>query len=108
MIFQLQSNQQYGGIACDNFDFDLAPFVDMSFRTNLAVELNRYAEYSEDRAYKDYAGCPADPDVIKNIVKLLADVSMNTPEHLLYLRFKPSLVKNAIAVTDNQTHQSAR
>lgn len=106
VIFQLQSNQQYGGIACDNFDFDLAPFVDMSFRTNLAVELNRYAEYSEDRAYKDYAGCPADPDVIKNIVKLLADVSMNTPEHLLYLRFKPSLVKNAIAVTDNQTHQA--
>ena len=106
VIFQLQSNQQYGGIACDNFDFDLAPFVDMSFRTNLAVELNRYAEYSEDRAYKDYAGCPADPDVIKNIVKLLSDVSMNTPEHLLYLRFKPSLVKNAIAVTDNQTHQA--
>jgi ribonucleoside-triphosphate reductase len=106
VIFQLQSNQQYGGIACDNFDFDLAPFVDMSFRTNLAVELNRYAEYSEDRAYKDYAGCPADPDVIKNIVKLLDDVSMNTPEHLLYLRFKPSLVKNAIAVTDNQTHQA--
>ena len=31
---------------------------------------------------------------------------MNTPEHLLYLRFKPSLVKNAIAVTDNQTHQA--
>lgn len=106
VIFQLQSNQQFGGIACDNFDFDMAPFVDMSFRTNLAVELNRYAEYSEDRAYKDYAGCPADPHVIKNIVKLLGGVSMNTPEHLLYLRFKPSLVKNAIAVTDEQTHQA--
>ncbi|MBR2306038.1 MAG: hypothetical protein IKA48_02400 [Fibrobacter sp.] len=106
VILQLQSNQQFGGIACDNFDFDMAPYVDMSFRTNLAIELNRYAEYSEDRAYKDYAGCPADPDVIKNIVKLLGDVSMNTPEHLLYLRFKPSLVKNAIAVTDNQTHQA--
>lgn len=106
VIFQLQSNQQYGGIACDNFDFDLAPFVDMSFRTNLAIELNRYAEYSGDRAYQEYAGCPADPDVIKNIAKRLENVSMNTPEHLLYLRFIPSLVKNAIAVTDNQTHQA--
>lgn len=106
VIFQLQSNQQYGGIACDNFDFDMAPFVDMSFRTNLAVELNRYAEYSDDHAYKQYAGCPGDPEVIKRITKTLADVSMNTPAHILYLRFKPSLVDNAICVTDNQTHQA--
>ena len=106
VIFQLQSNQQFGGIACDNFDFDLAPFVDMSFRKNLAVELNRYAEYSGDRAYQAYAGCPAEPGIIKGIVKMLDDVSMNTPEHLLFLRFKPSLVKNAIAVTDDQTHQA--
>jgi len=106
VILQLQSNQQYGGIACDNFDFDMAPFVDMSFRTNLAVELNRYAEYSEDRAYEAYRGCPGEPKVIKGIVKMLSDVSMNMPVTSLYLRFKPSLVDNAIAVTDNQTHQA--
>lgn len=106
VIFQLQSNQQYGGIACDNFDFDLAPFVDMSFRTNLAIELNRYAEYSEDKAYSAYRGCPGEPAVIKGIVKMLGHVSMNMPVQQLYLYFKPSLVDNAISVTDNQTHQA--
>ena len=112
VIFQLQSNQQYGGIACDNFDFDLAPFVDYSFRTNLAVELNRYAEYSRDNGYEAYRGCPADPKVIKGIVKMIGDpttdayVSMNMPRQKLYERFSESLVENAIAVTDNQTHQA--
>ena len=106
VILQLQSNQQYGGIACDNFDFDMAPFVDMSFRTNLAIELNRYAEYSEDKAYSAYRGCPGEPAVIKGIVKMLGHVSMNMPVQQLYLYFKPSLVDNAISVTDNQTHQA--
>lgn len=112
VILQLQSNQQYGGIACDNFDFDMAPYVDMSFRTNLAVELNRYAEYSGDQAYKEYAGCPGDPKVIKRIVGMLSDVeggtyvSMNMTRKCLNKRFKESLVENAIEVTDNQTHQA--
>ena len=112
VILQLQSNQQYGGIACDNFDFDMAPYVDMSFRTNLAVELNRYAEYSGDQAYKEYAGCPGDPKVIKRIVGMLSDaeggtyVSMNMMRKCLNKRFKESLVENAIEVTDNQTHQA--
>jgi len=106
VILQLQSNQQYGGIACDNFDFDLAPFVDMSFRTNLAIELNRYAEYSGQKGYEAYAGCPGDPEVIKGIVKKLNDVSMNMPQPELEERFGKSLVENAISVTDNQTHQA--
>ena len=112
VILQLQSNQQFGGIACDNFDFDMAPYVDMSFRTNLAIELNRYAEYSGQKGYEAYAGCPGDPKVIKGIVKMLdnpdADsyVSMNMMPSKLYARFKKSLVDNAIEVTDNQTHQA--
>lgn len=112
VILQLQSNQQYGGIACDNFDFDMAPYVDMSFRTNLAIELNRYAEYSGQKGYEAYAGCPGDPKVIKGIVKMLDNpdtesyVSMNMMPDKLYARFKKSLVDNAIEVTDNQTHQA--
>ncbi|PWJ42315.1 anaerobic ribonucleoside triphosphate reductase [Sediminitomix flava] len=31
VIFQCQSNQQFGGIASNKFDYDLAPFVAMSF-----------------------------------------------------------------------------
>ena len=112
VIFQLQSNQQYGGIACDNIDFDLAPFVDMSFRTNLAIELNRYAEYSKDPEYQAYSGCPGDPKVIKRIVHMIdtpetvSYVSMNMLRSKLNARFKPSLVENAVSVTDNQTHQA--
>lgn len=106
VILQLQSNQQFGGIACDNFDFDMAPYVDMSFRTNLAIELNRYAEYSGSEAYSAFRGCPGEPSVIKNIVKKLTGVSMNIPASLLYERYNKSLVDNAIAVTDNQTHQA--
>lgn len=106
VILQLQSNQQFGGIACDNFDFDMAPFVDMSFRTNLAIELNRYAEYSGSEAYSAFRGCPGEPKVIKGIVKMLSGVSMNTPADLLYERYAKPLVDNAIAVTDNQTHQA--
>lgn len=48
VILQLQSNQQYGGIADDNLDFDLAPYVDISFRKNLKTELERYIEYTKD------------------------------------------------------------
>ena len=106
VILQLQSNQQYGGIACDNFDFDMAPYVDMSFRTNLAIELNRYAEYSGSEAYAAFRGCPGEPKVIKGIVKMLVGVSMNLPTEQLYERYAKSLVDNAIAVTDNQTHQA--
>lgn len=106
VILQLQSNQQYGGIACDNFDFDMAPYVDMSFRTNLAIELNRYAEYSGSEAYAPFRGCPGEPKVIKGIVKMLVGVSMNLPTEQLYERYAKSLVDNAIAVTDNQTHQA--
>ena len=36
VILQLQSNQQFGGIASANLDFELAPYVDMSFKKNLA------------------------------------------------------------------------
>lgn len=36
VILQLQSNQQFGGIASANLDFELAPYVDMSFKKNLS------------------------------------------------------------------------
>ena len=56
VILQLQSNQQFGGIADDNLDFDLAPFVDRSFRENLAHELNRIANRSTTGEYTEFKG----------------------------------------------------
>lgn len=35
VILQLQSNQQFGGIASANLDFELAPYVNLSFKKNL-------------------------------------------------------------------------
>ena len=92
VILQLQSNQQYGGIADDNLDFDLAPYVDISFRKNLKEELTRYLEYNVE--HEDI-----DLDEVEN-------VSMNWPVEVLYVKFPKICVNNAIQKTDDDTHQA--
>lgn len=92
VILQLQSNQQYGGIADDNLDFDLAPFVDISFRKNLKTELVRYLEYN-----------PEHEDIDLNDIET---VSMNMPVELLYAKFPKVCVDKAIQTTDDDTHQA--
>ena len=94
VILQLQSNQQFGGIADDNIDFDLAPFVDLSFKKNLKTELIRYEEYSGSPA------CAGDMD------KLLATVSMNQPTERLTMLFPKKCVEKALKKTDDDTHQA--
>ena len=96
VILQLQSNQQFGGIADDNIDFDLAPFVDKSFRKNLRSELERYVEYTGERVVK--------PETTIEIE--LNKVSMNQPAQDLYARFPKSCVIRAIQKTDDDTHQA--
>ena len=96
VILQLQSNQQFGGIADDNIDFDLAPFVDKSFRKNLRSELERYVEYTGERVVK--------PET--TIENELNKVSMNQPVQDLYARFPKSCVIRAIQKTDDDTHQA--
>lgn len=92
VILQLQSNQQYGGIADDNLDYDLAPFVDISFKKNLKNELNRYLEYNPDHEDID--------------ISEVDNVSMNWPVEMLYAKFPKICVENAIAITDDDTHQA--
>lgn len=94
VILQLQSNQQYGGIADDNIDFDLAPYVDLSFKKNLKKELRSYADYSE----KDFDEISVD--------KVLESVSMNQPEWKLKEKFPSVCVQKAIEQTDEDTHQA--
>jgi ribonucleoside-triphosphate reductase len=93
VILQLQSNQQYGGIADDNLDFDLAPFVDISFRKNLKEELERYIEYNPDH------------EEMTNLDEV-ATASMNWPSALLYTKFPKICVIKAIQKTDDDTHQA--
>lgn len=92
VILQLQSNQQYGGIADDNLDFDLAPFVDISFRKNLKEELSRYLEYNTEHEDVDLSE--------------VDNTSMNWPSELLYAKFPKICVEKAIQKTDDDTHQA--
>ena len=92
VILQLQSNQQYGGIADDNLDFDLAPYVDISFRKNLKEELTRYLEYNVEHEDID--------------LEEVENVSMNWPVEVLYVKFPKICVNNAIQKTDDDTHQA--
>lgn len=92
VILQLQSNQQYGGIADDNIDFDLAPFVDISFKKNLKEELDSYLEYN-----------PEHIDIDLNEIK---NISMNQPIEILYSKFPKTCVDRAIKKTDSDTHQA--
>ena len=110
VILQLQSNQQYGGIAADNIDFDLAPFVDESFRKNLARELNRYAMYSHDPEYSMFLKQQAETEefMIKRVSKKLYEIgiTMDAPLADLYNVYRPECVATAIECTDNDTHQA--
>ena len=106
VILQLQSNQQFGGIACDNFDFEMAPFVDRSFLKNLAKELNSYAKKTGDPQYSEFIG--RFKLVKKRLIELLKErgVSMNLPVASLYAMFPQDCVDEAIDTTDDDTHQA--
>ena len=106
VILQLQSNQQFGGIADDNLDFDLAPFVDRSFRENLAHELNRIANRSTTGEYTEFKGNWKQDH--KTFVKILENrgISMNSPTSVLYKYFPTYAVDDAIDQTDMDTHQA--
>ena len=96
VILQLQSNQQFGGIADDNIDFDLAPFVDKSFKKNLKTELERYTEYTGQRLIP----------VGQTYDEALKDVSMNQPMTKLQRRFPAVCIMKALEKTDDDTHQA--
>ena len=106
VILQLQSNQQYGGIAVDNFDFEMAPFVNISFLKNLAKELNRYYKTTHDPKFAEFDG--RFKLVRKKLVAILEEqkVTMDMPTALLYRQFPADCVDEAIDQTDDDTHQA--
>lgn len=114
VILQLQSNQQYGGIACDNIDYDLAPFVDISFRKNLASEMNGMAVHTKKPEYSEYLAFPTEKkidDTIKRIAEKFKSrgITMDSPREELYSMFPAECVEcidRAIDMTDSNTHQA--
>lgn len=117
VIMQLQSNQQYGGIAADNIDFDLAPFVDISFKKNLSVELVRYRVYTEVYPESVLEGDPDDEETpLGKITKEVYDnevdpsgISMNQPTVFMYAKFSAfprKCIKLAMQQTDHDTFEA--
>lgn len=53
VIFQCQSQNQFGGVASNHIDYDLAPFVRMSFFKHFAVGLRYLEDRYDALAYKD-------------------------------------------------------
>lgn len=106
VILQLQSNQQYGGIASANLDFELAPFVDMSFIKNLAKELAASERYSNP----EWSNLDVyDKDAHeKQVAEILKDqgTTINAPISELNNRYNKVCVKAAIDQTDKDTYQA--
>ena len=50
VIFQCQSQVQFGGVGSSHLDYDLAPFVAMSFRKHVKHYLTDVEDYSEEKA----------------------------------------------------------
>ena len=106
VILQLQSNQQYGGIASANLDFELAPFVDKSFIKNLAKELAAHERYSNPE-WADLETYDKDAHEKKIAVELNATfTSINVSIAALNQRFNKTCVKAAIEQTDKDTFQA--
>ena len=121
VIMQLQSNQQYGGIAADNLDFDLAPFVDISFKKNLAKELlmeriytgevdSSILDYAVDGMEWDDIGEESNPykmaiDEIYQSEVIPSGISLNQPHVELCGKFPCPCVKAAMLKTDHDTFE---
>lgn len=50
VIFQCQSQVQFGGVGSAHLDYDLAPFVAMSFRKHVRHYLTDVEDYTEEKA----------------------------------------------------------
>lgn len=107
VILQLQSNQQYGGIASDNLDFTLAPYVDFSFCRNLAKELAAAERYSNPEwANLENYDKEAHEKKILNETINAQHTSINEPKQNLYKRFNKVSVDAAISQTNKDTFQA--
>lgn len=115
VILQLQSNQQFGGIASANLDFELAPYVDMSFKKNLAWILASEKVLNERScAYESFDDIDKD-DVEKAIKKeahairsqMAKDgLSLDLPFKEIVEKYDRKAVVQAYIKTKDDTYQA--
>lgn len=107
VILQLQSNQQYGGIASANLDFELAPYVNFSFTRNLAKELAAAERYSnpEWADLEIYDKEAHEKKILKETIEP-QHTSIDEPIKSLYKKYNKVCVKAAIEQTNKDTYQA--
>ena len=115
VILQLQSNQQFGGIASANLDFELAPYVDMSFKKNLAWILASEKVLNERScAYESFDDIDKD-DVEKAIKKEAHSIrsqmakdglSLDQPFKDVVAKYDRKAVVQAYIKTKDDTYQA--
>lgn len=115
VILQLQSNQQFGGIASANLDFELAPYVDMSFKKNLSwiIASNKVlSERSlEFESFDDIDNAAIDKAIKKEahaIRKQMAHdgLSLNLPFKDVVAKYDRKAVVEAYIKTKDDTYQA--
>lgn len=89
VILQCQSNMMFGGIAVSSLDYDLAPYVDLSFKKHFKTGL-RYLEGSDDNRINDIFN--------SHEIKIDNEKIQDT---------FPSVYKYAHNLTKEETYQSA-
>ena len=115
VILQLQSNQQFGGIASANLDFELAPYVDMSFKKNLAWIIASNKVLSEKslefESFDDIDDAAIDKAIKKEahaIRKQMAQdgLSLNLPFKDVVAKYDRKAVVEAYIKTKDDTYQA--
>lgn len=115
VILQLQSNQQFGGIASANLDFELAPYVDMSFKKNLSWIIASNKVLSEKslefESFDDIDNAAIDKAIKKEahaIRKQMAKdgLSLNLPFKDVVAKYDRKAVVEAYIKTKDDTYQA--
>ncbi|MEW4371215.1 anaerobic ribonucleoside triphosphate reductase [Paenibacillus kandeliae] len=96
IIFQCQQNSQYGGVAANKLDYDLAPYVTRSFRKHLRKGLHYLGEWTATQLSEEQS--------ITQREQLIAQAHMNDSELELHY---PLAYRYAMEETRNETFQAA-
>lgn len=95
VIFQIQSQCQYGGVGSARIDDDLAPFVRMSFLKHYEEGLT-YCQHVKGKNYESF---------VKKYKKVLDTASINAEINIFKQYSKPAYVY-AIDMLEKEGHQS--
>ena len=90
IILQANQNEQHGGQSIPNFDYAMAPSVNMSYRKNLIANLEKYEEFTGKELK----------------INIPDDISFGDTKTIKKLKIPESVVKAAKEDTEHQTFQA--